>query len=73
MPSELLSGLLMGWQEPLRGVFQALHAPWWLEGALVDGVYRRPGGGMKDRVLQGLPHFVQSLTAPGGGSDHGAA
>ena len=30
----------MGWQEPLRGVFQALHAPWWLEGALVDGVYR---------------------------------
>ena len=40
VPSELLSGLLMGWQEPLRGVFQALHAPWWLEGALVDGVYR---------------------------------
>ena len=40
VPSELLSGLLMGWQEPLRGVFQALHAPWWLEGALVDGAYR---------------------------------
>ena len=40
VPSDLLSGLLMGWQEPLRGVFRDLHAPWWLEGALVDGVYR---------------------------------
>ena len=40
VPSELLSGLLMGWQEPLRGVVRDLHAPWWLEGALVDGVYR---------------------------------
>ena len=40
VPSELLSQLLMGWQEPLREIFQALHAPWWLEGALVDGVYR---------------------------------
>ena len=40
VPSWLLSGLLMGWQEPLRGVCQALGAPWWLEGALVDGVYR---------------------------------
>ena len=39
-PSQLLSNLLMGWQEPLRGVFQRLGAPWWLEGALVDGVYR---------------------------------
>ena len=40
VPSELLSGLLMGWQEPLRNVFRTLGAPWWLEGALVDGVYR---------------------------------
>jgi len=40
VPSEMLSRLLMGWQEPLRGVMQTLHAPWWLEGALVDGVYR---------------------------------
>lgn len=40
VPSQLLSRLLMGWQEPLRGVLQALHAPWWLEGALVDGMYR---------------------------------
>ena len=40
VPSQLLSRLLMGWQEPLRGIFQALGAPWWLEGALVDGVYR---------------------------------
>lgn len=40
IPSELLSGLLMGWQEPLRDVFRALDAPWWLEGALVDGMYR---------------------------------
>ena len=40
VPSEKLSVLLMGLQEPLRGVFQALDAPWWLEGALVDGVYR---------------------------------
>ena len=40
VPSEMLSRLLMGWQEPLRGLFQALGAPWWLEGALVDGVYR---------------------------------
>ena len=40
IPSELLSRWLFGLQEPLRGVFQALGAPWWLEGALVDGVYR---------------------------------
>lgn len=39
-PSRLLSGLLMGWQEPLRGLLQTLNAPWWLVGALVDGVYR---------------------------------
>ena len=40
VPSQLLSRLLMGWQEPLRGILQALRAPWWLEGALVDGMYR---------------------------------
>ena len=40
VPSEFLSRLLLGWQEPLRGVLQALGAPWWLEGALVDGMYR---------------------------------
>ena len=40
VPSELLSKLLMGWQEPLRGVLRTLGAPWWLEGALVDGMYR---------------------------------
>ena len=40
VPSELLSRLLMGWQEPLRGLLEGLGAPWWLTGALVDGVYR---------------------------------
>ncbi|MBD5161498.1 MAG: ferrous iron transporter B [Oscillibacter sp.] len=39
-PSEWLSGLLLGWQEPLRSLLGALHAPWWLESALTDGVYR---------------------------------
>ena len=40
VPSELLSRLLMGWQEPLRALLGRLGAPWWLEGALVDGMYR---------------------------------
>ena len=40
VPSELLSRLLLSRQEPLRGLLQGLGAPWWLEGALVDGVYR---------------------------------
>ncbi len=40
VPSELLSGLLFSWQEPLRGLLGALGAPWWLEGAVVDGMYR---------------------------------
>ena len=39
-PSQLLSRLLLGGQEPLREALTALHAPWWLEGALVDGLYR---------------------------------
>jgi len=40
VPSELLTSLLLGWQEPLRGILETLHAPWWLTGALVDGMYR---------------------------------
>ena len=40
VPSELLSSLLFSWQEPLRGLLHNLGAPWWLEGAVVDGVYR---------------------------------
>jgi len=40
VPSAWLSSVLMGWQEPLRSVMQAFRAPWWLEGALVDGLYR---------------------------------
>ena len=40
VPSELLSSLLFSWQEPLRGLLQNLGAPWWLEGAVVDGIYR---------------------------------
>ncbi len=40
LPSELLSALLFSWQEPLRGVLEASNAPWWLVGALVDGMYR---------------------------------
>jgi len=37
-PSQWLSGLLLGWQEPLRGALAWL--PGWLSGMLVDGVYR---------------------------------
>ena len=40
IPSEYLSRLLFGLKEPLRGLFQSLHAPWWLEGAVVDGIYQ---------------------------------
>lgn len=40
VPSDLLAGVLFGLQEPLRGLLQSLHAPWWLEGAVVDGIYR---------------------------------
>ena len=40
VPSEYLSRLLFGLKEPLRGLFQSLHAPWWLEGAVVDGIYQ---------------------------------
>ena len=51
VPSELLSAWLMGWQEPLRGLFQAAGAPWWLQGALVDHFFRKAGA-----------HGRQSLT-----------
>lgn len=37
-PSELLAKLLLGWQKPLSRLLDG--APWWLRGALVDGVYR---------------------------------
>lgn len=40
VPSELLSELLMGWQEPLRALLRSMGAAWWLEGAVVDGMYR---------------------------------
>ena len=40
IPSEYLARLLFGLKEPLRGLFQSLHAPWWLEGAVVDGIYQ---------------------------------
>ena len=38
VPSELLSRFLMGLQEPLRNLLR--NTPWWLQGALVDGMYR---------------------------------
>ena len=37
-PSELLSKWLFSLQEPLRGLLS--FAPWWLQGAVVDGIYR---------------------------------
>lgn len=37
-PSELLSRWLMGLQEPLRGLLAG--TPWWVQGAVVDGIYR---------------------------------
>lgn len=40
VPSRLLSELLFSWQEPLRSALEALSAPGWLTGALVDGMYR---------------------------------
>ncbi|MBR3703992.1 MAG: ferrous iron transporter B [Oscillospiraceae bacterium] len=40
LPSQLLSDALGALQTPLRNIFHAIHAPWWLTGALVDGVYR---------------------------------
>ena len=40
IPSELLADLLFRGQEPLRHLLEAVNAPWWIVGALVDGVYR---------------------------------
>ncbi len=37
-PSELLSRWLMGLQEPLRRLLDG--TPWWVQGAIVDGIYR---------------------------------
>lgn len=37
-PSELLSRWLFSLQEPLRSLLS--FAPWWLQGAVVDGIYR---------------------------------
>lgn len=37
-PSELLSRWLFALQEPLRKMLS--FAPWWLQGAVVDGIYR---------------------------------
>ena len=40
VPSELLSDLLVGYIHPLlKSAMLHLHAPWWLTGFLVDGVY----------------------------------
>ena len=40
LPSQLLSDALGALQTPLRGVLQAVGAPGWLTGAVVDGIYR---------------------------------
>ena len=40
LPSELLSRALFWVQDRLTELFQSLHAPDWLHGALVLGVYR---------------------------------
>ena len=40
VPSALLSDLLLGLREPLRGLLEGAGAPWWAVGALVDGVYQ---------------------------------
>ena len=38
VPSEMLGKLLFSCQEPLRRALS--FAPWWLQGAVVDGIYR---------------------------------
>ena len=40
VPSALLSKVLFAQQEPLRQLLSAMGLPWWITGALVDGVYR---------------------------------
>ena len=42
-PSRLLSRWLTALEEPLRGLLAG--APWWVQGAVVDGIYRTEGGG----------------------------
>ncbi len=39
-PSQLLSNLLFGLEEKLLTLFEAIHAPEWLTGVMVTGVYR---------------------------------
>lgn len=39
-PSSLLSSALFSLQEPLRTLLTGAGAPWWLTGAIVDGMYR---------------------------------
>ncbi len=39
-PSALLSRLLFGIQELLIHAFEAAGAPWWIQGPIVDGMYR---------------------------------
>lgn len=39
-PSQWLSGLLFGFEPLLFSLLQALHAPIWLQGLLVEGAYR---------------------------------
>jgi len=40
VPSALLADLLFWFGDRLTDLFVWLHAPWWLEGFLIDGVYR---------------------------------
>ena len=39
-PSALLYGWLFSFEEVLLRTAETLHAPWWLSGVLIDGVYR---------------------------------
>ena len=39
-PSALLYGWLFSFEEILSKTAETLHAPWWLSGVLIDGVYR---------------------------------
>lgn len=40
LPSQLLSDALGSLQDPLRKLLQSVGAPWWVTGAVVDGIYR---------------------------------
>lgn len=39
-PSAILSRWLLGWQVPLRQLLGSWGASWWLQGMLIDGIYR---------------------------------